>query len=189
MLQIFKLAFIGLIFSHNVANAQCVDSILSKIFFSANFSKRDSSLINFFKTNSEIKFVNYSNPRTPSIEDELEGKGIYYKYTFSSLHAFNNKFASGELTVVATRNNQKDSVYRLELKIGFSSRKSRDSFCKELTTLFNKCPLDDFEPIGNAPSEFYVGVNSKRHDRSIIIAETPLEFYYGALILIYFESW
>ena len=189
MLRVFKLAFIGVIFFTNVADAQCVDSIMSKIFFSANLSKRDTSLINFFKTYSKFSSIDDSKVAKFSLQYELDTAETYYKYKFTSLPIYNYNFPRGELTVVATKNNQKDSVNRLELKIGFSSKESRDSFCRELATLFKKCSLNDFEPIGNAPSEFYIGVNSKKHDRSIIIAETPEQFYNAALILIYFDSW
>lgn len=189
MHRVTILAFIGVLFFFKVADAQCVDSLMSKIFFSANLSKRDTSLINFFKTYSKFSSIDDSKVAKFSTQYELYTTETDYLYKFTSLPICNHNFPRGELTVVTTKNNQKDSVRRLELKIGFTSIESRDSLCKELATLFKKCSLDDFEPIENAIPEFYVGVNSKKHDRSIIIAEGPEEFYYMALILIYFETW
>ena len=92
---------------------------------------------------------------------EFDISQIDYKYKFTSLPICNYKFPRGELTIVTTKNNQKDSIDRLELRIGFNSKESRDSLCRELATLLKKCSLDDFEPIENAPSEFHVGIFKK----------------------------
>ena len=187
MHRVYILAFIGVIFFYNVAHAQCVDSIMSKIFFSANLSKNDTSLINFFKTYSKFSSIDDSKVAKFTTRYELDTSQIDYKYKFTSLPICNYNFPRGELTVVTTKKNQKDSVVRLELRIGFISKESRDSLCKELATLFKKCSLDEFEPIKNAPSEFHVGVYSKKNDHAIIIAEAPEEFYHIALILFYFR--
>lgn len=180
------LAFIGVIFFYNVADAQCVDSIMSKIFFSANLSKRDTSLINFFKGYSKFSSIDDSKVAKFTTQYELDTTKIGYKYTFTSLPICNYNFPRGELTVATTKNNEKDPVDGLELRIGFTSEESRDSLCRELADLLKKCSLHDFKPLKNAPSEFHVGIYSKKNDRSIIIAEAPEEFYYVALILFYF---
>ena len=186
MHRVYILAFIGVIFFYNVAHAQCVDSIMSKIFFSANLSKGDISLINFFKTYSKFNLIDDSKVAKFTTQYELDTTIIVYKYTFTSLPICNCNFPRGELKIL-TKNNQKDSVDMLELRIGFNSEESRDSLCRELATLVKKCSLDDFEPLKNAPSEFHVGVYSKKNDHAIIIAEAPEEFYHIALILFYFR--
>ena len=175
------------IFFNNVSEPQCVDSIMSKIFFSANLSKGDSSLINYFKEYSKFSSIDDSKVAKFTTQYELDTTQIDYKYKFTSLPICNYNFPRGELTVVTTKNNKKYPVVRLKLEIGFISRASRDSMCRELATLFKKCSLDDFEPLKNAPSEFHVGVYSKKYNSSIIIAEAPEQFYNVALILFYFE--
>lgn len=174
-------------FFYNIAEAQCVDSIMSKIFFSANLSKGDSSLINYFKEYSKFSSIDDSKVAKFTTQYELDTTQIDYKYKFTSLPICNYNFPRGELTVVTTKNNKKYPVVRLKLEIGFISRASRDSMCRELATLFKKCSLDDFEPLQNAPSEFHVGVYSKKYNRAIIIAEAPEQFYNVALILFYFD--
>ncbi|MFT3680534.1 MAG: hypothetical protein QM791_09700 [Ferruginibacter sp.] len=160
---------------------------MSKIFFSANLSNGDSSLVNFFKACSKFSSIDDGKAAKFTTQYEFDTTKTYYNYTFTSLPISKAVFPRGELTVVTTKNNHKDAVDWIELKIGFDSKKSRDSLCNELANLLRKCSLVDFSSLENAPAEFYVGIHNNTTDRSIIIAETPEEFYHVALVLYYFH--
>jgi len=134
-LSIIMAIFLGLSFA---SKSQKLNALISEVFFKSHFSKQDTSIISFFRNNSDLKFEEQNGWTSYGPETKENDTPRIYNFQFIDNFLFNSSFSKGGITVITRKTNEGEFLNEVGLGISTFDITFGDSVYKSLDKLFAK---------------------------------------------------
>ncbi|MGQ0739842.1 MAG: hypothetical protein ACT4OJ_12355 [Bacteroidota bacterium] len=137
MPRLINLTLIFTIVLSNTSHSQDYDALTSKIFFSVDIKKHDTTLLSDFNARPELTLKKDTGWTVYPPTDDKGNPIPFHRFSFSVHPYFSSGISSGGVMVMT--NKESDKVIGMSLSLSFKSVKTFDSTYKNIKGLYGRC--------------------------------------------------
>jgi hypothetical protein len=136
MLRLINLILLFTVALSSTTYSQNFDALTSKIFFSVDIKKHDTTILSDFNAKPELTLKRDTGWTVYPPTDHKGNPILFYSYSFSKHPYFSSGVNSGGVTVMT--NKESDKVIGMSLSFSFKSVQTFDSTYKSIKGLYSK---------------------------------------------------